>query len=126
MLVLLVLATAVVAYVIHNAEPILRRRVIASLEQRFHSPVELDALHISLLRGLQVTGSGLRIRYLAGPDEPDVRPQAAAPMLSVKSFEFRSGIRQLFEPTMRVVTVYVQGMQLNIPPKQERGTGRTG
>jgi hypothetical protein len=95
--------------------------VIASLQQRFHSPVELDALHISLLRGLQVTGSGLRIRYLAGPDEPDVRPQGAPPMLSVKSFEFRSGIRQLFEPTMRVVTVYVQGMQLNIPPKQQRG-----
>jgi hypothetical protein len=121
MLILLVLGASIVAYVIHNAEPILRRRVIASLQQRFHSPVELDALHISLLRGLQVTGSGLRIRYLAGPDEPDVRPQGAAPMLSVKSFEFRSGIRQLFEPTMRVVTVYVQGMQLNIPPKQERG-----
>ncbi len=43
-------------------------------------------------------------------------------MLTVESFEFHTGLRQLFEPTMRVVEVQVQGMQLNIPPKQERGT----
>jgi hypothetical protein len=118
----------VVAYVVRNAEPILRRRVIASLEQRFHSPVELDALHISLARGLEVSGSGLRIRYLAGPDEPDAQPVGAAPMLSVKSFEFRTGLRQLFEPALRVVEVRVQGMQLDIPPKRERGglPGRGG
>jgi hypothetical protein len=120
-LVLLAAGGAVAEYVLHHAEPILRRRLIASLEERFHSPVELDELHISLLRGLQVSGNGLRIMYLAGPSQPDAQPQGAAPMLSVKNFEFRTGIRQLFEPTMRVVTVYVQGMQLRIPPKQERG-----
>jgi len=114
-LVLLVVAGAVVAYVLHNAEPILRRRVIASLEQRFQSPVELDVLHISLLRGLQVTGSGLRI---LPPGEHD---GAAAPMLSVKSFEFRTGLRALFEPIMRVKAVEVQGMELRIPPKDHGG-----
>ena len=108
-------------YVAHNAEPVLRRRVIANLENRFHSPVELDSLQLSLLHGLQVSGSGLRILNIAGPEHPDAHPDGAPPMLSVKNFEFRSGIRELFEPTMRVVTVYVQGMQLNIPPKQQRG-----
>lgn len=117
----LVLAAAAVGYVIHNAEPILRERVVASLEDRFHSPVELDSLHISLLRGLQVTGSGLRIRYLAGPTQPDSQPQSAPPMLSIGNFEFRTGLRELLEPTMRVVLVTVDGMQLHIPPKQDRG-----
>ena len=121
-----VLAVAIVLgaageYVAHHAEPMLRWRVIASLEQRFHSPVELDALHLSLLHGLQVSGGGLRILYLAGPGEPDARPEGAPPMISVKSFEFRSGLRELLEPTMRVVTVYVRGMTLNIPPKRELG-----
>jgi len=120
-LVLLIAAVAVADYVVHNAEPILRRRVIANLENRFHSPVELDALHISVLQGLQVSGNGLRILYLAGPSQPDVQPRAAAPMLSVKSFAFRAGIRDLLKPTMRVTTVYVQGMQISIPPRQDRG-----
>jgi hypothetical protein len=118
---LIVVAFSVVAYVAHNAEPILRKKVIATLEARFHSPVDLDALHISLARGLEVSGSGLRILYLAGPDEPDVRPAGAPPMLSVQSFQFHTGLRQIFEPTLRVVEVRVQGMQLDIPPKQERG-----
>jgi hypothetical protein len=114
-------AGAVVAYVVHNAEPILRRRVIATLEDRFKSPVELDALHISLLEGLQVSGSGLRIPYFGENDEPGSRANDVAPMLAVKNFEFRTGLRELFEPVMRVRAVQVQGMELRIPPKQERG-----
>jgi hypothetical protein len=125
-LLVVVAVAAALAYVVHNAAPILRRRVIASLEVRFHSPVELDALHISLLRGLQVSGSGLRIIYIAGPDMPDAQRRGAPPMLTVKNFEFRTGLRELFEPTMRVVTVYVQGMQLHIPPKQNRGPSTGG
>ncbi len=120
-LVLLVVLGIAGEYVAHNAEPMLRKRVIAALEERFHSPVELDALDLSLLHGLQVSGSGLRILYLAGPDRPDAHPENGQPMISVKSFEFRTGVRELFAPTMRIVTVYVHGMHLNIPPKQNRG-----
>ena len=105
------------SYVLHNAEPILRRRVIASLEQRFGALVELDALHISLLQGLEVSGSGLRIFPLT-----EQNPAGAQPILSVESFEFRTGLRGLFEPVMRVNTVRVDGMRLNIPPKQDRGS----
>ena len=109
-----------VGYVVHNAEPILRRRVIATLEDRFQSPVELDALHISLLRGLEVSGSGLRIPYFGENDEPGSRADDVSPMLAVNNFEFHTGLRELFQPTMRVSLVKVQGMELRIPPKQER------
>jgi hypothetical protein len=120
-LVLVVVLGAAGEYIAHNAEPMLRERVVANLEQRYHSPVQLDELHLSLLHGLQVTGKGLRILNIAGPARPDAHPEAGTPMLSVRSFQFRTGVRELFEPTMRIVTVYVQGMQLNIPPKQDRG-----
>src|SRR5580700_10692472 len=66
LLVVAVAVAAVVMYVVRNAEPILRKRVIATLEDRFHSPVELQALHISVLQGLQVSGSGLRIGLVGG------------------------------------------------------------
>ena len=48
-------------YVRHNAEPILRQRIVETLSRRFHSPVELDRIHISATRVLLVTGEGLRI-----------------------------------------------------------------
>ena len=119
---LLVVATGVVLeYVILNAEPILRRRVIASLQARFNSPVELDALHISVFKGLQVTGEGLRILRIAGPEQPDAQPQGAPPMLTIRNFQFRAGLRELFEPTMRIGVVQVDGLELHIPPKQNRG-----
>jgi len=117
---LVVLAIAA-EYVARNAEPILRRRVVAELEARFHSPVELDALQLSLLHGLQASGTGLRIFYLAGPDLPGKITQRGRPMLSVQSFQFRTGLREIFEPTTRILTVYVQGIEVHIPPAQDRG-----
>jgi hypothetical protein len=98
----------------------MRKRVVETLSARFHSPVELDRLSLSMREGVVVTGGGLRILYLAGPTKPDARPNAP-PMLLVESFEFRTGWRELLRPTTRLVTVKVRGLQVNIPPKQERG-----
>ena len=53
---------AVVAAILaSHAEPILRARVIETLSTRFKSKVELDGFHVSVLRGLQVSGEGLRL-----------------------------------------------------------------
>ena len=58
---------------LRHVEPMLRRKVVETLSARFHSPVELDRLNVSLRRGVIVTGGGLRILYLAGPTKPDAR-----------------------------------------------------
>jgi len=99
-----------------NADTILRNRLVASLSERFNSPVELDSLHLDTSHGVHVTGTGLRILYLAGPTKPDANRIAPPPMLSVDRFDFQTDFKELLKPTMRVVTVYVQGMQLHIPP----------
>ena len=129
---------AVMAWVAHNAEPILRQRVIANLEQRFQSHVELDELHISVFKGLQVSGAGLRIDQPGGQDTASVAPGSgksasaqepgdtfnarinAAPLISVRSFSFRTGVRQLMEPAMRIDSVRVDGLRLRIPPKEHQ------
>jgi AsmA-like C-terminal region len=103
-----------------QVQPMLRRKVVETLAARFHSPVELDRLSLSMSRGVMVTGGGLRILYLAGPTKPDARPNAP-PMLTVESFEFSTGWRELLRPTTRVVSVKVRGLQVNVPPKEERG-----
>jgi hypothetical protein len=105
---------------LQQIQPMLRRKVVETLSARFHSPVELDRLSLSMSKGVIVTGGGLRILYLAGPTKPDARPNAP-PMLVVDSFEFGTEWRELLRPTTRVVSVKVRGLQVNIPPKEERG-----
>ena len=120
---LAVVGAVAVEWALRQAEPMMRKRVVETLSARFHSPVELDRLSMSLNKNVVVSGGGLRILYLAGPTNPDANPQAP-PMLTVESFEFRTGWRELLRPTTRLVTVKVRGLQLNIPPKEERGAAK--
>jgi hypothetical protein len=117
--VVLVVGAVAVRSGLRQVEPMLRRKVVETLSARFHSPVELDRLSLSMSRGVMVTGGGLRILYLAGPTKPDAQVNAP-PMLVVDSFEFSTGWRELLRPTTRVVSVRVRGLQVNVPPKEER------
>jgi hypothetical protein len=117
---LAIVGAVAVEWALRQMQPLIRRKVVETLSARFNSPVELDRLSLSVDKDVIVTGGGLRILYLAGPTKPDARPNAP-PMLTVESFEFRTGWRELLRPTTRLVTVKVHGMQVNIPPKEERG-----
>ncbi len=46
---------------VHQAGPILKGRVIETLSTHFNSKVELDTFDVSVLRGLEVSGDGLKI-----------------------------------------------------------------
>jgi hypothetical protein len=111
-LVLLVAAFVAGEIVIHRAGPILKARVIDTLSTRFDSRVELDGFNVSLVRGLEVSGAGLRLypRRLDGTD----------PMFAVKKFSFFATWKQLFETPMFIDRVFVGGLQINLPPKGER------
>jgi len=117
---LAVVCAVAIEWALRQMQPMMRKRVVETLSARFHSPVELDRLSLSLNKNVIVSGGGLRILYLAGPTKPDANPHAP-PMLTVDSFEFRTGWRELLRPTTRLVTVKVRGLQINIPPKEERG-----
>lgn len=111
-------------YLRAHADSLLRDRMIASLSARFHSPVELDTLHLDPTDGVHVTGTGLRILYLAGPTVPNSDTVPGQPMLSIDSFEFQTNFIELFKPTTRILTVFVRGMQLNIPPRRPPQAGQ--
>src|SRR6476620_1238719 len=51
----------VVEVMIERAGPILKGRVIETLSTRFDSRVDLDVLNVSVFRGLEITGDGLKI-----------------------------------------------------------------
>ena len=101
-----------------HAEPILRARVIETLSTKFKSQVELDAFHVSLIKGLQVSGVGLRI---FGDTDPNNHEPGVQPIIGVAEFRFRTGILDLFRSPMHVDKVFVNGLQINLPPREQRG-----
>jgi hypothetical protein len=114
---LLIVAIIVLGIVVHRAEPTLRAAVIETLSARFKSEVELDAFHVSLLKELQVSGAGLRI--FGETDANNYKP-GFQPIINVAEFRFHMGIRDLFRSPMHVDTVYVKGLELNLPPREHR------
>ena len=109
---------AVVArLVIARAQPILRARVIETLSNRFKGQVELATLDVSVIKGLEVSGRGLKIY---GPTDPNPYAEGVQPLISLQEFHFHTGVRNLFRSAVHVDTVYVKGMELNIPPKEDR------
>lgn len=102
--------------VMRRATPILKGRVIETLSTRFDSRVEMDGLHVSVTKGLEVSGDGLRIF----PPDDVVAAGANKPLISLAHFSFRANLPGLFIKPMHVGTVYVSGMVVSIPPREMR------
>ncbi len=113
------LASAAVAVrlVVARAEPILRSRVIGTLSNRFHSKVELGSFHVSVANGIEVSGDGLKV---FGATDPNPYEPGVQALIGVQEFRFQTSLMSLFRSPMHVGTVYVKGLELNIPPKEDR------
>jgi len=104
-------------FVLARAAPTLRTLVIETLSTRFKSKVELDDFHVALLGGFQVWGNGLRI---FGDADPNNHEPGFQPIINVAEFHFSMGIRDFLRTPKHVNTVYVKGLQLNLPPREQR------
>ncbi len=99
-------------YLLHNAEPILRERVIETLAARFDSRVELAEFHVSVVNGLQVSGVGLKLYPNAYSSD--------VPLFAADQFGFKTTWANLLKTPMHVGHVGVNGLRIHLPPKQER------
>jgi hypothetical protein len=117
-LVLVIIAAAIgIRVVISRAQPILRTRVIETLSARFKSRVELTGLRVRIENGVRVDGVGLKI---FGATDPNPSEAGVQPLLAVDMFHFQTELRSLFHAPMKVDTIYVNGLTMNIPPKEDR------
>ena len=82
----------------------------------------MDGLDVSLVKGLEVSGSGLRIF----PQDEVVAAGATAPLIELGHFNFHADWKGLFAKPMHVGTVYVKGMAIEIPPKEMRAQAPKG
>ena len=104
---------------VDRAAPILRGRIIDTLAARFNSKVELDSVNVSILRGLSVSGHGLRIY----PPDEVIAAGAKDPLIAVDNFTFHAALRGLFFKPMHVSGVNVTGLAIHIPAKEYRAQG---
>lgn len=111
-LLLLIGGFIAVEVALHRAEPILRARVIETLSTRFDSRVELEHFHVYFLHGFEVTGSGLQLH----PNQIDMDK----PLFAVDEFSFRTTWHGLLHTPMYVDKVNLKGMQIHMPPKDQR------
>jgi len=109
-------ATAVRVAIV-RAEPILRARVIETLSNRFNGEVELASFDVSVMNGIEVSGAGLKI---FGAKDPNPYEPGVQALIGVQEFRFHTLLRSLFRSPMHIDTVYVKGLELNIPPKGDR------
>jgi len=116
-LVLFAGAAVAAQLLIDRAQPILRTRVIDALSNRFDGRVELGSFQVSVLHGIEVSGNGLKI---FGKTDPNPSEPGVQALIVVKQFRFHTSLRSLFRSPMHVETVYVNGLELNIPPRENR------
>jgi hypothetical protein len=111
-LLLVIAGFIAVEIALRRAEPILRARIIDTLSTRFDSRVELAHFHVYFLDGFQVSGSGLKLY----PNEIDMDK----PLFAVDEFSFRTTWHGLLRTPMFVDRVNLKGMQIHMPPKDQR------
>jgi len=103
--------------VIDRAEPILRARVIETLSNRFDGKAELASFDVSVRDGIEVSGTGLKI---FGARDPNPYAPGVQALIGVQEFRFHTLLRSLFRSPMHIDTVYARGLELNLPPKEDR------
>jgi hypothetical protein len=115
--VVLLVAAAAVQSLATRIAPMMKDRVIAALAEQLHRPVQLDALEISVLRGLRVQGSGLRILNAApaGSAAP-----SADPLLNLSSFSFHLTFGDVLtlrsdHPRIKVGGLDLHGLAIHVP-----------
>jgi uncharacterized protein involved in outer membrane biogenesis len=113
-LLLAVCVFAALEIVVHRAEPILKARVIDALSTRFDSRVELARFDVSVLRGLEVSGGGLKLY-------PNSIP-TGRPLFAVDRFSFHTSWQNLLRSPMYIAQVRVSGLRIHLPSKSERGS----
>jgi hypothetical protein len=114
------------AAIARRFEPALRAQAIQYMQDRFHSEVEIGALHINrprmsvvqiLLRHgrgaiVSVEGEGVSMRFGGDRSRP--------PMFAIKKLFFTVDLEVLVAPKKSVNFVSIDGMEINIPPRGDR------
>jgi hypothetical protein len=121
----LVVTLAVLA---RHLEPYIRAQLVAGLEERFHTRVELAYFHVAVHEGqearwgLWATGRGLRIwpPRKAGESHAVETAVESVPLIQLDEFSFHVPLRYRDTHTLKIPQIRLVGLTIDVPPKPER------
>jgi len=107
-----------------HAEPLMRARIVQALEDHFHAHVELDSFHIALRDGLRAEGKGLRIWQPVESEgmtesENEEPPAIGKPLIQIEEFRFHAPLKYDSGKPIRISTVQLKGLIIDIPPRHQ-------
>lgn len=110
----LIIATLIAGDIaLRRIGPVLKARVVQTLSSRFDSRVQLDQFNVSVFRGFEVYGQGLRLY----PNHLQMKQ----PLIAVGRFSFHVlGWTQLLQSPNFIRVVRVSGLEIHLPPKSQR------
>jgi hypothetical protein len=88
--------------------PSVRSRLIAALNERFDSKVDVAELRVSVLPRVRVAGEGVVLHFKGRTDVP--------PMIAIKSFSAEASLFGLIGGPLHLSRVHLTGLEINIPP----------
>jgi hypothetical protein len=101
-----VLITLAIIAGVGSRSSVLRRLVVETLAERLDSEVELSALSVKVFPAVRVSGAGLVVRHKGRRDVP--------PLISIRRFEFESGLSGLLTRPRRFRQLRMDGLQIAI------------
>jgi hypothetical protein len=88
--------------------PHVRDRVVAALNTRFQSDVDLELLQISVFPRPEISGEGLTLRHNGRTD--------VKPLISIGSYSSGAGLLGILSSPLRLKTVELDRLEISIPP----------
>jgi AsmA-like C-terminal region len=89
---------------------VLREKIEKVARDRLHADIELASFHVSFFPGFEVQVTGFVLR---NPQRPDVPPT-----IEIRKFTVQAGLLALFERRPHLHALHIQGLIVNIPPRQ--------
>jgi AsmA-like C-terminal region len=103
----------IVALALVQVRPVsLRERITVALANRLNADVEIKTLEVNYLPRLRVNGAGVTLRVKNRPELP--------PFISIARFSMDLGLLSITR--RHVDTIHVDGLTIQVPPKDARGT----
>ena len=100
-----------------RAAPHVRDQVVASVNERFHAGVALEAFQVKVFPRPEVTGQGLVVSWHGRSDVP--------PLIRMGTFGASAGVLGLIGTPVRLRTVQLDRLEIHIPPGGIKGPRAT-
>ena len=88
---------------------LVKRRVVAALEESLKSQVQLESLHVVIFPRVRVSAQGVVLRHKGRRDIP--------PLITMERLTLTAGIMDLLRTPRRLSSARIEGLHIRTPPK---------